>query len=113
MNVTEDELCLAFSERAKESREFFAWVLSRTKFSNYAACVRLLHNEQMDIRPRKFWWRHWWCNIPGLKKGGETDIFMVFEISDSKQRFALHIENKKDNGRFGEGQVEAYRIRAQ
>ena len=38
---------------------------------------------------------------------------MVFEIAESKRRFALHIENKKDKGSFAEGQAEAYRIRAQ
>src|SRR4051794_4054179 len=65
----------------------------------------------MTIRPRKFWWRYWWGNIPELKKGRETDIFLVFEIA-LNQRFALHIENKKNNGRFAEGQAEDYRVRA-
>lgn len=109
---TEDELCLAFAESVKNSPEFTSWVLSRTKFEKYGALVHLLHEEQMSIRPRKFWWRHWWCHIPELKKDRETDIFMVFEVTGSKQRFALHIENKKDNGKFADGQAEAYRIRA-
>lgn len=38
---------------------------------------------------------------------------MVFEIANNQKRFALHIENKKSNGRFLEGQAEAYRVRAQ
>ena len=38
---------------------------------------------------------------------------MVFEIDESKKRFALHIENKKNSGSFAIGQADAYRIRAQ
>src|SRR5258708_1300714 len=113
MKRSEDELCLAFAERAKEFPQFASWILTRTKFRKHADHVRLLHEEQMNIRPRTFWWRHWWCHIPELSKDRETDIFMVFEIEETKQRFALHIENKKDNGHFAEGQAEAYRIRAQ
>lgn len=109
---TEDQLCLAFAERMKDSPEFRSWVLNRTKFRNYEGRTRLLHEEQMTLRPRKYWWRHWWCHVPELKKDHETDIFMVFETIDTGQRFALHVENKKDNGRFAEGQAEAYRIRA-
>lgn len=113
MGLSEDQLCLAFAERAKVSDEFVSWILSHTKFHKYAGSAILLHEEQMNIRPRKFWWRHWWCHIPELKKDRETDIFMVFEIANNQKRFALHIENKKSNGRFLEGQAEAYRVRAQ
>jgi hypothetical protein len=113
MKLSEDQLCLALAERVKESSEFAAWLLSRTKFRRHIAGARLLHDEQMNLRPRRFWWRHWWCHIPELKKDRETDIFMVFEISNSNERFALHIENKRDNGKFATGQAEAYRIRAQ
>jgi hypothetical protein len=112
VKLTEDELCLAFAEAAKNSEAFPRWMLSRTKFAGYASAARLLHEEQLSIRPRKFWWRHWWCHIPELAKDRETDIFMVFEIAGSEQRFALHIENKMDNGRFAPGQAEAYRPRA-
>ncbi|MBN8905229.1 MAG: hypothetical protein J0H99_01085 [Rhodospirillales bacterium] len=112
MKLTEDELCSAFAEAAKNSETFTRWILLRTKFAGYASAVRLLHEEQLSIRPRKFWWRHWWCHIPELAKDRETDIFMVFEIAGGEQRFALHIENKMDNGRFAPGQAEAYRPRA-
>lgn len=109
---TEDQLCLAFAERAKDSQECISWILSHTKFKNHGSTARLLHDEQMRIRPRKFWWRHWWCHVPELKKDRETDIFMVFEIADSKKRFALHFENKTNNGTFANGQAEAYQVRA-
>jgi hypothetical protein len=112
MKPTEDQLCHAFAEQVKESPDFARWVLKYTKFAKLGSNIRLLHEEQMNIRPRKAWWRHWWCRIPELKKDRETDIFMVFEIAGSKRRFALHIENKKGNGSFAEGQAEAYRVRA-
>jgi hypothetical protein len=112
VKLKEDELCSAFAETAKTSEIFTRWMPSRTKFAGYASAARLLHEEQLSIRPRKFWWRHWWCHIPELAKDRETDIFMVFEIAGGEQRFALHIENKMDNGRFAPGQAEAYRPRA-
>jgi hypothetical protein len=108
---TEDELCAAFAERAKKSPTFVTWLLQKTKFAPFAYNTRLLHEEQVAIRPRKQWWRHWWCHVPELKKDRETDIFMVFERTDGA-RFALHIENKRDNYRFNEGQAAAYTPRA-
>lgn len=112
--LTEDELCEIFAEQVKASPDFAAWLLRRTKFASYAENVRLLDREQMAIRPRKRWWRHWWCDAPGLtKKGRETDIFMVFEATTPEQiRFALHIENKRDSYRFGDGQAADYKVRA-
>jgi hypothetical protein len=111
--MTEDELCHIFAEHVRGTPEFAIWLLGRTKFKEFAAHARLMHQEQKNIRPRKQWWRHWWCRIPELKKDRETDIFMVFEIVDPNLRFALHIENKMSNGKFAAGQAEAYRIRAQ
>ncbi len=113
MKKTEDDLCLLFAEHAKNSWEFLSWVLSQTKFRERLPHVRLLHEEQMNIRPRKFWWRHWWCHVPELKKDRETDIFMVFEDVESNYRFALHIENKTYGYRFSDGQAEGYSVRAQ
>ncbi|MCF8469931.1 MAG: hypothetical protein K9G30_04045 [Parvibaculum sp.] len=108
----EDRLCHLFAERVKNSQEFQSWVLSQTKFGGYPNHVRLLHEEQMSIRPRKEWWRHWWCHIPELNKDRETDIFMVFENTETKRRFALHCENKTEGYKFSDGQAEAYAIRA-
>jgi hypothetical protein len=113
MKLTEDQLCEVFAEGVKEIPEFASWVLRQTKFIPYATNARLLHQEQMSIRPRKRWWRHWWCHVPELAKDGETDIFMVFEACEPQTaRFALHIENKRDNYRFSEGQSTAYAPRA-
>ena len=113
MKYTEDQLCEIFADGVRDSQELRAWLLSKTKFAQQAVKCRLLHEEQMSIRPRKRWWRHWWCVVPGLGKGRETDIFMVFEASPDGPRFALHIENKRDSYRFNEGQAAAYAPRAQ
>jgi hypothetical protein len=109
--ITEDQLCSAFAEATKLSSAFRSWLIGRTKFAAHAASAILLHEEQMALRPRKFWWRHWWCHVPELKRDRETDIFMVFQ-DPSGGRFALHIENKLRQGRFAPGQAEGYRPRA-
>jgi hypothetical protein len=98
--------CLA--EQVKENSTFAIWLLQKTKFASFAESTRLLHEEQLSIRPRK----QWWCHVPELQKDRETDIFMVFEKLSDRARFALHIENKRDNYRFSEGQAAAYTPRA-
>ena len=110
MGKKEGELDLAFASKMEESGEFRSWVLERTKFRDFSSSATLLHEEQGKDRP--VWWKHWWCRIPELGEERETDIFLVFEIADSGKRFALHIENKKGNGKFLEGQPEGYEPRA-
>ena len=110
MGKKEGELDLAFASKMEESPEFRSWILHHTKFRDFSSRARLLHEEQGSDRP--IWWKHWWCRIPELGEERETDIFLVFEIEDSGKRFALHIENKKGNGKFLEGQPEGYEPRA-
>jgi hypothetical protein len=105
--LTEDQLCEAFAEAVKAEERLQTWLLARTHFAGRRA--RLLHEEQM-LRPRKQWWRHWWTTLADGSQR-ETDIFMVFEDEHST-RFALHIENKPDWGKFLDGQAEAYAVRA-
>ncbi|RVU16216.1 hypothetical protein [Methylobacterium oryzihabitans] len=112
MNLSEDALCEIFADAVKDRDDFRLWLLSKTKFFGEASGCRLLHEEQMSIRPRRRWWRHWWCHVPELNKDRETDIFMVFEAAPSQRRFALHIENKRDNYKFSDGQASAYAPRA-
>jgi len=114
MKPNEDQLCSAFAEMLRRSSTFASFILGRTKFASYATNARLLHEEQMSIRPRKHSWRHWWCHVPELRKDRETDIFAVFEVevANSLFRFALHIENKRNVSRFTEGQAQAYEPRA-
>jgi hypothetical protein len=112
---TESDLDLAFANEMAESPEFVAWVLSHTKFHEYAWRIRVLHKEQARARPHvdaQFWWKQWWCKIPELGTESETDIFIVFERMDTKRRFALHVENKTASGRLTEMQAESYEPRA-
>lgn len=111
MSKKEDDLNLAFANKLVESPEFVSWMLSRTKFRKDVAHAQLLHEEQA-IRPAKFWWKHWWCKVPELNADSETDIFLVFQIDEGRQRFALHIENKLANSTFTKRQPESYAFRA-
>ena len=104
---SEDELCSAFADAVRNSGEFRGWVLDRTKFGGYAHSARLLHEEQISLRPRKHWWRHWWSYVPEINRERETDIFMVFE-TPSSGRFALHFEVKLGLSRFQPGQAAGY-----
>src|SRR5690349_20418482 len=108
----EDLLNLAFANKLTESHEFACWLLGRTKFADQAGQSRLLHGEQAAARQARFWWRHWWCTVPGLGDS-ETDIFLVFEAPKKEERFCLHIENKLINSTFTPNQAENYAARAQ
>jgi hypothetical protein len=112
---TESDLDLAFANKMAEAPDFVAWVLSHTKFHEYALRVRVLHKEQARARPHveaRFWWRQWRCEVPKLGQESETGIFIVFERMDTKRRFALHVENKTASGRLTEMQAESYEPRA-
>jgi hypothetical protein len=107
---SEDALCEVFADKLVGSDAFRLWLLMQTRFAGEAETARLLDREQMDLRPRKRWWRHWWCHVPALDHQRETDIFCVFD--GQNRRFALHIENKLGLGRFLPGQAEGYAPRA-
>src|SRR5207302_304094 len=109
----EDRLNHLFAEMVRESLDFRSWLLRRTKFKKWQYSAHLLDEAVYLTKPRKFWWRHWWCaNIPGCGEK-ETDIFLVFEIPVTKKRFALHIENKLWNGKFTYMQAECYKARGE
>jgi hypothetical protein len=105
---TEKQLDAAFALKAEESPQFAQWVVNNTRFGKRGP-VRLMSQELAAARSLKFWWRHVWCRAVGDK---ETDIFLPFEVLASKQRFALHIENKRINSDFEDDQPELYRARA-
>jgi hypothetical protein len=107
----EDLLNLAFANKLTESREFVCWLLNRTKFADCAERAILLHEEQDAARQARFWWRHWWCTVPGLGDS-ETDIFLAFAVPEKPERFCLHIENKIINSTFTPNQAERYAARA-
>lgn len=99
------ELALAL----QASPELASWLLRKTRYASSARSARLLHQEQAAARSAPYWWKHWWCRIPG-HGDSETDIFLVFE-DDRALRFALHIENKLASGKFTMNQPELYRVR--
>ena len=109
--IKESELDLAFATAIRENEDFRFWVLSKTKFR--ATHARLMAEEQAAARrTAKHWWKHWWCKVPELGRDSETDIFMVFEIAETRRRFAIHVENKTLGGSFTEQQPESYDFRA-
>ena len=114
--MSEDEMCAAFASELQHSQAFVEWLLDRTRFAGAASGARVLWEEQKRNRYSASapWWRHWFtskCMCPGCLGGRETDIFAVFEAT-SKNRFALHIENKMLKSSFTPGQAAAYGTRA-
>jgi hypothetical protein len=105
--MTEDQLCRRFAQELVVSPRFVDWLLGSTKFAPYRSRVRVLHEEQMRRGTRKEWWRHWWLRMPGGEER-ETDIFVLFETTDTRKRFALNIENKPHGASFQQRQAESY-----
>lgn len=110
--MTEEKLDFAFANHLIASPQFASWVLGRTKFSDRKDCSRPLHIEQQSARVAKHWYKHWWCHVPELNTESETDVFVAFEHDESKERFALHIENKLHNSTFQPNQAQTYAFRA-
>jgi hypothetical protein len=111
----EKALDLAFAERLRSSEEFVGWLLDQTGFAAVAGDSRLLYREQIDARPHvdpRYWYRHWWCRLPG-RKDSETDIFLTFGRTSIREQFALHIENKPPNAQFTPDQEVNYGLRAE
>ena len=100
IRVTEKLLDKAFEAKIKDSQEFRSWLLGKTKFSGRQAKLILSRSDNP-------WYR---CKETG--KDSETDILLVFEDFATRDRFALHFENKRSNGKFGERQPELYHKRA-
>jgi hypothetical protein len=112
---TERDLDVAFASKMAEAPEFVACILSHTKFYEYASRVRVLHSEQARARPHvetRLWWKQWWCEVPEFGERSASTMFIVFERTDTKRRFALHVENKTATGRLTSTQAESYEVRA-
>jgi hypothetical protein len=114
MGPTEEQLSSAFADQMKHSPEFCSWVLGWTKFRELSSEMKLLHEEQLSLRKRKFWWKDWWCIPPQINKGRQIDVFAVFEIVSIKRNVALLIENKRGSGSFTDDkQAQDYRAVAE
>lgn len=90
---------------------FRRWVLSRSKFSDYAD-AKLLKDEMFIHRRNKTseWWRFHFsmCKCEGCIGGRETDIFAVFEAAGSP-RFGMHFEVKQPTDSFKKSSLQDHR----
>lgn len=99
-----DELALdrCFWNAVSSSPPFFAWLVSKTKFSGRS--LSLVIDEK---------WHQRWYRDPETKEESETDILLMLEDTKTGERLALHIENKPPHGKWRRNQPENYRKRAE
>jgi hypothetical protein len=98
-----NELDDIFASKLVESREFRSWFLSRSKFARLWPLARLLRDEQETASGKGPWWRN----------AGATNMLFVFEVEQTRLRFALHVaraNRAEDLAAFDDG---APRIHAQ
>ena len=79
-----------FAGKLAESHEFRSWFLSRTKFARLWPLARLLKDEQQAAQGDDAWWRNWRSESAGRMA---TKMLYVFELEQTKLRFALHVES--------------------
>jgi hypothetical protein len=101
VGFTEEQLDARLHAYLESSQEFLTWFLGRTKFAGRRIRILLLRSDNP------------WYQSKRTRKQPETDILLVLEDLDTNDRFALHIENKLANGKFGEDQPELYHERAE
>ena len=110
--MDEKTLDKAFDLAVRESADFATWLVSHTKFRGLGARY---HWSRSDHPWGRFDWE---VTDPATgakrieKRDSETDILVVFELPGTRQRFALHVENKLASGSFTEYQPEMYAMRA-
>lgn len=109
--MREVDLDHAFALMLEASAPFRNWLLSNSRFASHADNARLMMAEQRAARRARYWWKHWWQQMPGTRSS-ETDIFAVFEYGEG-HRFALHVENKPAHGKLTMAQASGYRPRAE
>lgn len=99
-----------FASRLVESHEFRSWFLSRTKFSRLWPLARLLQVEQQEAQGADPWWRNW-------RADGEsavaTSMLFIFEVEQTKLRFALHVEGAMSADGLAASEQGSYRTTAQ
>ena len=80
---------------------FEQWLLARTKFGGRSLTL---------VRDEK--WHQRWYRDPETGRDSETDILLIFADPANGARYALHIENKPDHGKWMTDQARNYRRRA-
>ena len=109
---TEKDLDQALEYALANDKRFAAWLLDKTKFADR-------HANYLWSRADHPWGTIEYQSAEDAKAGvgpkqyqSETDVLVVFS-DENNQRFALHIENKLENGHFTELQPELYKARAE
>jgi hypothetical protein len=97
---TEKQLDAFFHAKFMQSAAFAEWFLSQTKFCNRSSKLVLLRSD------------HPWYQSKKTGAQSETEILIVLEDISTAEKFAIHIENKLANGKFGAKQPELYHERA-
>jgi hypothetical protein len=104
------ELDEIFASTLVESHEFRSWFLSRTKFARLWPLARLMHVEQKEMQGPEPWWRNWRSESTG-RIG--TKMLFIFEVEQTKLRFALHVESASRADELAISEKGTYRAIAQ
>lgn len=100
-----------FAARLVDSHEFRSWLLSRTKFARLWPLARLMNAEQAETQQGQGpWWRNWRVDVAG---GIATEMLLLFEVEQTKLRFALHIETATSEEQLAASENGSYRTLAQ
>lgn len=99
-----------FATKLVESHEFRSWFLSRTKFARLWPLAHLLHAEQREAQGAA----PWWGNIRSEGATGlATQMLFIFEVEQTKLRFALHVESVTGRDGLCASEKGSYRTLAQ
>ncbi len=99
-----------FAAKLVESHEFRSWFLSRTKFARLWPLARLLQAEQQEAQGNEPWWRNWRSEATGRLA---TKMLFIFEVEQTKLRFALHVESALRGDELNASEKGSYRTLAQ
>lgn len=99
-----------FASKLVESHEFRSWFLSRTKFARLWPLARLLQVEQQEAQGGDPWWRNWRSEATGRLA---AKMLFVFEVEQTKLRFALHVESVTRAEELAASEKGSYRTLAQ
>jgi hypothetical protein len=110
MDKAEAALDEIFASKLVESHEFRSWFLSRTKFARLWPLARLLQAEQEEAQGTDPWWCNWRSDSAGRIA---TKMLFVFEVEQTKLRFALHVENVTSGDELVASEKGSYRTLAQ
>ncbi|WP_424362318.1 hypothetical protein [Methylocystis parvus] len=99
-----------FASKLAESHEFRSWFLSRTKFARLWPLARLLQAEQQEAQGNDPWWRNWRSESSGRLA---TKMLFIFEVEQTKLRFALHVESVTRGDELSASDKGSYRTLAQ